>query len=49
MKYYLEKATIKNIVTILTLILFSVILFYRYTIINGIDNLQLFSNLFKNA
>tara|TARA_B100000963_G_scaffold322963_1_gene307409 strand:+ start:307 stop:1854 length:1548 start_codon:yes stop_codon:yes gene_type:complete len=42
MKYYLEKATIKNIVTILTLILFSVILFYRYTIINGIDNLQLF-------
>ncbi len=42
MKYYLEKVTVKKIATILTLILFSVIIFYRYTIINGIDNLQLF-------
>jgi len=42
MKYYINKLTLKKTVTIFTVILFSILIFYRYKIINGIDNLQLF-------
>ena len=41
MKQFIHKITLKKIITFFTLLIFLIILFYRYTIINGIDNFQL--------
>ena len=42
MKQFIKKITLKKIIIFFALFIFSIIIFYRYKIINGVDNFQLF-------